>query len=137
MTTLSAIPIRAPYIDMILAGAKIWEIRPRFTKKTGAVALIRSGSGTVVATAALSEVIKLSTDFAYANLNKMNIKSMPKEKAKSFDGKYAWVLKDIIKLNTPIPYKHPPGAVRLSKNLYSLLITLAVRSLTGNWSFVP
>jgi hypothetical protein len=109
--TLSAIPIREPYIDMILAGAKIWEIRSKFTKKIGPVALIRSGSGTVVATANLVEVIKLTADLAYNNLNNMCIKSMPREKANSFEGKYAWVLKDVIKLNTPIPYKHPSGAV--------------------------
>ena len=111
MTTLSAIPIRHPFIDMILAGVKTWEIRSKFTKKIGPVALIRSGSGTVVATATLTEVIKLTAEFAYENLNNMGIKSMPREKANNFEGKYAWVLKDIIKLNTPVPYKHPPGAV--------------------------
>lgn len=111
MTTLSAIPIRHPFIDMILAGVKTWEIRSKFTKKIGPVALIRSGSGTVVAIATLAEVIKLTPEFAYENLNKMNIKSMPREKANYFDGKYAWVLKDVIKLKVPVPYKHPPGAV--------------------------
>jgi hypothetical protein len=111
MATLSAIPIRSPYIDMILAGAKTWEIRSKSTNKTGPVALIRSGSGTVVATACLTEVIKLTADLAYQNLNKMNIMSMPREKAVNFEGKHAWVLKDIIRLNVPVPYKHPPGAV--------------------------
>lgn len=111
MESLSAIPIKEPFIDMILAGAKIWEIRSKFTKKTGPVALIRSGSGTVVATANLAEVIKLNADLAYTNLNKMNIKSMPREKANSFEGNYAWVLKDIVKLTKPVPYKHPSGAV--------------------------
>lgn len=111
MTTLSAIPIKSPFIDMILAGVKTWEIRSKFTKKTGPVALIQSGSGTVVATANLCEVIKLTADFAYQNLHKMNIKSMPKDKASYFDGKYAWVLKDVVRLSEPVPYKHPSGAV--------------------------
>lgn len=96
---------------MILAGAKTWEIRSKFTKKIGSVALIRSGSGTVVGIATLTEVIKLTAEFAYANLNKMNIKSMPREKADYFDGKYAWILKDVISFKTPVPYKHPSGAV--------------------------
>ena len=55
MTTLSAIPIKSPPLDEILFGSKSWEIRSKFTKKTGPVALIRSGSGTVVATATLSD----------------------------------------------------------------------------------
>lgn len=96
---------------MILAGVKTWEIRSKFTKKTGPVALIRSGSGTVVATANLSEVIKLTAEYAYKNLGKMNIKSMPIERANYYEGKYAWVLQDVIKFKTPVPYKHPSGAV--------------------------
>ena len=36
---------------------------------------------------------------------------MPREKADYFDGKYAWVLKDVIRFKTPVPYKHPSGAV--------------------------
>ena len=55
MDTLSAIPIREPWIDMILDGLKTWEIRSKFTKKIGPVALIRSKSGTVVGTANLSK----------------------------------------------------------------------------------
>jgi len=39
--------------------------------------------------------------------------------------------------NSDLALKSWALTVRLSKNLYSLLITLAVRSLTGNWSFVP
>jgi len=111
MATLSAIPIKPPYIDMILAGFKTWEIRSKFTKKIGPVALIRSGPGTVVATAILSEVIKLTADFAYKNKNNLGIKSMPREHASSYEGKHAWILKDIIKLKTPVPYNHPSGAV--------------------------
>ena len=65
MTTLSAMPIREPWIDMILAGKKKWEIRSKFTKKIGPVALIRSGSGTVVGTACLAEVIKLTPQLAH------------------------------------------------------------------------
>jgi hypothetical protein len=59
MTTLSAIPIREPFIDLILKDLKNWEIRSKFTKKIGPVALIRSGSGTVVATAWIKRIIRL------------------------------------------------------------------------------
>lgn len=111
MTTLSAIPIKEPFIDRILRGVKIWEIRSKFTKKIGPVALIRSGSGTVVAVATLAEVIKLTPILAYVNQRKMGFEGMSKEIAKSYEADYAWVLKDIQKLQTPVPYKHKPGAI--------------------------
>src|SRR5688572_14624780 len=108
MKTLSAIPIRPPYIDRILSGSKTWEIRSKNTKKIGPVALIRSGSGTVVATATIVKVIELTTEIALENAHRMGIS--PNDAA-STSGLYAWVLGDVVKLNNPIPYKHPSGAV--------------------------
>jgi hypothetical protein len=108
MNKLSAIPIKTPFIDMILIGVKTWEIRTKSTKKIGPVALIRSGSGTVVSTAFLAEDIFLTRKICAANYEKMG---MTKEEALTCYGEHAWVLKDIIKLRKPVPYKHPPGAI--------------------------
>jgi hypothetical protein len=108
MTTLSAIPIKTPYIDRILDGRKTWEIRTKNTKKIGPVALIRSGSGTVVATATISNVIELTASLAHANARKMG---MSKADAVSCAGCYAWVLDNVVALKSPVPYKHPYGAV--------------------------
>ena len=108
MATLSAIPIKYPWIDMILIGAKTWEIRSKNTKKIGPVALIRSGSGTVVGTADLSSVIKLTRDLCHKNSKKMG---MTKSEALTCAGEYAWELEDIVQLKKPVPYKHPPGAI--------------------------
>ena len=111
MTTLSAIPIREPFIDLILNDLKLWEIRSKFTKKLGPVALIRSGSGTVVAIATLSEVIQLTQKIAYENQNFMGFQGISMTQAKDFEGEYAWVLKNVVRLKTHVSYKHPPGAV--------------------------
>jgi hypothetical protein len=111
MTTLSAIPIQSPMIDDILSGVKKWEIRSKFTKKIGPVALIRSKSGTVVGTATLSEVIQLTPQLAYENTDIMGFRPLTKKEAKEMEGLYAWVLKDVVKFKTPVPYKHPSGAV--------------------------
>lgn len=96
---------------MILAGVKKWEIRSKFTKKIGPVALIRAGSGTVVATATLAEVIQLTTELAYKNVAIMGFRPLTKREAKDLEGQYAWVLKDVVKFKNPVPYKHPSGAV--------------------------
>lgn len=111
MKTLSAIPIREPWLDMILAGKKKWEIRSKFTKKIGPVALIRAGSGTVVGTATLSEVIQLTPDLANKNVAIMGFRPLTRAEAKGLVGQYAWVLKDVARFKTPVPYKHPSGAV--------------------------
>jgi hypothetical protein len=111
MATLSAIPIQTPMIDGILAGVKKWEIRSKFTKKIGPVALIRSKSGTVVGTATLAEVIQLTPKLAYENTAIMGFRPLTMEEAKELDGFYAWVLNDVVKFKTPVPYKHPSGAV--------------------------
>ena len=108
MPTLSAIPIREPWIDMILAGKKTWEIRSKFTKKIGPVALIRSKSGTVVATANLAKVIELNSDICSKNARKMG---MSVDEALDCFGDYAWVLEDVITFKEPVPYIHPSGAV--------------------------
>ena len=111
MSTLSAIPIREPWIDMILAKKKKWEIRSKFTKKIGPVALIKAGSGTVVGTAILAEVIQLIPKLAFENADIMGFKGFTKKDANDFDGEYAWVFKNVVKFKTPVPYKHPSGAV--------------------------
>lgn len=111
METLSAIPIREPWIDMILSKKKKWEIRSKFTKKIGSVALIRAGSSTVVGIATLAEVIQLTPQIAYENSEIMGFGKITKAEAKELAGQYAWVLKKVIKFKTPVPYKHPSAAV--------------------------
>jgi predicted transcriptional regulator len=108
MNTLSAVPIRSPYVDLILDGRKTWEIRSKNTKKIGPVALIKSGSGTVVGTATLSKVVELTPSVARANAKLMGLSPAD---AATFAGLYAWVLEDVVKLKKPVPYFHPPGAV--------------------------
>jgi hypothetical protein len=108
MPELSAIPIRTPWIEMILNGTKTWEIRTKFTKKLGPVALVKSGSGTVVAVAKISEVITLTESIAKKNSKKMG---MTVASAVSCANCYASVLSDIVPLKKPVQYKHPSGAV--------------------------
>jgi hypothetical protein len=40
--------VKQPWIDLILRGVKTWELRGSRTKASGRIALIQSGTGTVV-----------------------------------------------------------------------------------------
>jgi hypothetical protein len=100
--------IQEVWLDRILAGTKTWEIRGSKTTRRGPISLIQSGSGTVVGTTEVVDVIGpltleelqqgaqqagfLATQLPYANT-------------------YAWVLRDAKRLPEPIPYEHPQGAV--------------------------
>jgi hypothetical protein len=54
---MSALLIRASYIDWILNRSKIWEIRGSRTTKRGRIGLIQSGTGKVVGVADLVDVV--------------------------------------------------------------------------------
>jgi hypothetical protein len=111
MATLSGLTIREPWIDMILEGKKTWEIRSMFTKKNGLVALIRSGSGTVVGTAKVSKVIELTASIAKKNARLMGDKKLSDDEAFDLDGYYAWVLEDVIAFKKPVPFVRPRGPI--------------------------
>ena len=52
-----ALLIKEPWISMILEGKKTWEIRGSATKRRGRIALVASGTGTVVGTCDLVDVV--------------------------------------------------------------------------------
>jgi hypothetical protein len=104
------------------------EIRSKFTKKIGPVGLIRSKSGTVVGAAYLSKVVEITASIGRANARKMGM--TPSEGA-DCEGLYAWVLEDVVKFKTPVPYKHPSGAVTwvtLDEHTTKLVLAEAIRS---------
>ena len=54
---LKGLILKEPWIDLILTGEKVWEIRGSNTKIRGTIALIKGGSGTVVGLCELKNVI--------------------------------------------------------------------------------
>lgn len=99
--------IKSPWVEMILDGLKPWEIRGSYSHVRGKVALIRSGSKSVVGYANMTGCLGPFTKEEFA-------KYQGKHHAVGFTKYkkiYAWVLEDVEKLETPIPYKHPQGAI--------------------------
>jgi hypothetical protein len=104
--------IRQPWIDKILAGSKTWEIRGSNTAIRGAIALIESGTGTVVG---VCEIEAVEGPLTVTRLRRSRAKhGAPISRFKDglpYPKTYAWVLKGARTLAKPVPYQHPRGAV--------------------------
>jgi hypothetical protein len=102
--------IKQEPLDLILSGQKDWELRGSRTNIDGTIALIQSGSGTIVGRAELDGVLgPLSLGELRANAKHLGY--TPAEIFKYYPKTYAWVLKNAKRLKRPISYRHPQGAV--------------------------
>lgn len=102
--------IKEPWIDMILNGEKTWEIRGTNTKQRGTIGLIKSGTGQVFGTVEIVDSQPLSKS-VYEKSTKQH--GIPKEDCKQmpYTRTYAWVLRNPVLYEEPIPYTHPLGAI--------------------------
>jgi len=102
--------IDEPWIGLIVAGEKTWEMRSRNTQVRGRIGLIRKGSKTVIGVADLIGTLpKLSRSDLKASVAKHRVPA--REIAEDFKHSTAWVLERARSLQEPIPYRHPAGAV--------------------------
>jgi hypothetical protein len=110
---LKGLIIRQPWIGMILAGTKTWEMRSTGWKHRGPIALIEKGTGRVVGTARMVEDRAPLTEAEMRAT--MRHHGIPADQIAGVvaDGWVRpWVLADVKKLVRPVPYVHPPGAVK-------------------------
>jgi hypothetical protein len=108
---LRALVIRRPWIDLILDGQKTWEIRGARTSVRGRIGLIASRSGTVVG---VCDVVDCVGPLTAAEFRK-NVKKAGMRPSEANFGYYrqtfAWVVSNARRLERPVPYRHPSGAV--------------------------
>ncbi len=110
---MKAIVIDEPWIGLILAGEKTWEMRRGSCSHRGPVALIRKGSGLVVGTAnVVDSLAPLLTPEAYGAAERHH-RIPPARQGRAREDGWAtpWVLADARPLDRPVPYRHPYGAV--------------------------
>lgn len=108
MLPLKGLIIKKKWLDLILSGEKTWEIRGCNTSIRGLVALIESGSGEIKGFTYLINSYKLTNDELKGNLDKHKISDTSIVKYKNI---YAWEFSNTKKLEKPIKYNHPQGAV--------------------------
>ncbi len=105
---------------MILEGKKTWEIRGTNTQIRGRIAVIKSGSGTIIGTVELTDSKKISlkeykSGECYHCVPEEDLVDAP------YKNTHAWIMKNPIIFDKPISYKHPMGAV-IWVNLFDFII---------------
>ena len=104
------IVIDEPWIGEILSGEKTWEMRSTKTSKRGPIALIKKGTKTIVGVAELYECEgPMSLEELKESQSKHRIPDAILEDC-GYKWRVAWKLKNIHKLELPVPYKHKSGA---------------------------
>ncbi len=107
-----ALLIQTPYIEQVLSRRKTWEIRGYAAKIRGPIALIQSGSGQIVGTCKIIDALGPLTRAEFVkNAGKIGLRRGDIGRSLPYLRTYAWVLKDARRFRTPIPYKHPYGAI--------------------------
>jgi hypothetical protein len=105
--------IDEPWVSLILAGKKTWEMRKSACRVRGQVALIRKGSGQVVGVADIvGSFPALETTEAYTRAEPFHGISVDRQVRAFADGwRTPWVLAKARALSSPVAYRHPLGAV--------------------------
>lgn len=103
--------IREPWARMVVEGQKRWEIRGSRVQFRGLVAIIASGTGTIVGTCELVDCIGPLTLESY-NVNcglrgahDVVVDALP------YCTTYAWAMAMPRQFSSPVTYDHPNGAV--------------------------
>jgi hypothetical protein len=107
---MKAIPIREPYIGLILRGLKTWEMRSTRATHRGLVGLIKTGSLHVFGVARLVDSLPPLTHQNYAEYEPFH-RVAPADQEGAMERKWVhpWVLADVRRLPRPVPYKHAGG----------------------------
>ena len=105
--------IKKKWIDKILYGDKILEIRGSQTKKTDQmIYILESGSRRVRGKCLISGCISIDTEEKWEELKSSHcIDISYEELLKIYKKPYAWVLKEIKAIEDDLYYEHPKGAV--------------------------
>jgi hypothetical protein len=112
ITKMKGLIIRSPWIDLILSGKKTWEIRGQKTTNLETIALIKSGTKTIVGVAKLRKVYgPLSLKDYILHKDKHLALDEELEEGLPYKTTYAWELEDVIQLIEPVPYNHPMGSI--------------------------
>jgi hypothetical protein len=108
-----ALIVRQPWADKILDGSKTWEIRGSATHVRGRIGIIPARSKMVSGYCNLVAVrgpLTISELLETVGLHAINREELLRQ-GPPYPCTYAWVLEQSAKLDRPIAYNHPRGAI--------------------------
>jgi hypothetical protein len=109
---LKGLIIRSPYIDWILSGEKIWEMRSRRTSYRGQIGLIKKGTGMIVGVTNLIDCLPPLSDKCFAaTRNKHAIPEQMDAAVLEAGWVYPWVFEGSRRLKQPVEAKQKKGQV--------------------------
>lgn len=107
--TSDVLIIKGSWLELILKGKKVWEIRGTKTKKRGIIHLARSGAGKLIfGSASLVSCFEISREAFKRNMKKHRISDFREVK---YPKMHAWVLRNVRRYDKPLRYRHPRGAM--------------------------
>lgn len=105
-----ALIIKKEWLDLILTGKKIFEVRGSNTNIRGKIGLIESGSGLIIGECDLVNSIVIDNNNIEYVLDKSCINNSEIIN-NMYKHPHAWELNNSIRYNQPLKYKHPKGAI--------------------------
>lgn len=109
---MKGLVVDEPWIGLILAGQKTWEMRSRHTQRRGLIALIRKSSGQVVGIAQVTATRgPLSLSELEESFDRHRVPLEEFRSGRAVTWNIAWELASATSLLQPVRYRHPPGAV--------------------------
>ena len=95
--------------DSVLSGKKTWEMRSKPTNIRGLIGLIEQGTGMIVGECRIIESNDTKLDPHERKLFYSNHRVSDGSLLEKWC--YVWEIEDAKRYDSPIPYKHPKGAV--------------------------
>jgi hypothetical protein len=100
------------WASMLVDGDKTWELRTTSTKVRGPVGIAAKGTGTIIGKVDLVDVHGPFTPEEIGQYRQLH--QVPDNDTATYSGPkglYAWEMTGAARLDTPVPYRHPQGAV--------------------------
>ena len=112
-STKMLLVVKNPWLELILAGKKVWEIRSASTKVRGKIHLALSGGGgRIVGQCHITDSFAMDKGVLGKHVVKHCVKDLGMI---PYRRPHAWVLSKARRYKTPFEYSHPRGAIKWVK----------------------
>jgi hypothetical protein len=104
--------VAEPWASLLVDGEKTWELRTTSTKVRGSVGIAAKGTGTIIGAV---ELVAVHGPFSRPEIAPYeHLHRVPASSTSTYGGPkglYGWEMRDAVRFETSVPYRHPQGAV--------------------------